>query len=260
MNKRKQLIISIIVFIIYTGLIFISNVFMKMSISENNETFEMISGIIFGFIAIPIFSIIMPIWLSKKWKLDYSFWPKRKKLWIILPILLIYILIANFEAIKSLMNTKITIDDFIIHYISAMLFHVTYYPLFVIFIFPIMRKNSGLTASLLITSLLFALYHLAQFHFFPAGATPLLQFFLFITFIISLLFYVWSESLILVSLVHSTNGAIGLVANGTIFNEIDFLFYLTIIIVGSLFGYMIVQSIREKDNYSENWWLKTKIE
>ena len=66
--------------------------------------------------------------------------------------------------------------------------------------------------------------------------------------------------MILVSLVHSTNGAIGLAANGTIFNEIDFLFYLTIIIVGSLFGYMIIQSFRKKDNYDENWWLKTKIE
>lgn len=123
-----------------------------------------------------------------------------------------------------------------------------------------MRKNFGVTASLLVTSILFALYHLAQFHFFPAGTTPLLQLFLFVTFIISLLFYVWSESLILVSLVHSTNGAIGLVANGTIFNKIDFLFYLTIIIVGSFFGYMIVQSIRKKDNYTKNWWLKTKIE
>lgn len=260
MNKRKQLIVSGLVFIIYTGLILASNIFMKMSVSKNNETYEMVSGIIFGFIAIPIFSIIIPIWLSKRWQLDFSFWPKGKKLWIILSILIIYILIANFEAIKSIMNTKITIGDFIIHYISAMLFHVTYYPLFVVLIFPVMRKNFGVTASLLVTSILFALYHLAQFHFFPAGTTPLLQLFLFVTFIISLLFYVWSESLILVSLVHSTNGAIGLVANGTIFNKIDFLFYLTIIIVGSFFGYMIVQSIRKKDNYTKNWWLKTKIE
>lgn len=106
MNNRKQLIISSIVFISYTGLILVSNIFMKMSVSENNEAYEMISGIIFGFIAIPIFSIIIPIWLSKKWQLDFSFWPKGKKLLIILFILIIYVLIANFEAIKSIMNTK----------------------------------------------------------------------------------------------------------------------------------------------------------
>ena len=260
MNKRKQLIITGLIFIAYTGLIIASNIFMKMSVSANNKTYEMISGILFGFIAIPIFSIIIPIWLSKKWQLDFSFWPKRKKIWIVLAILTIYILIANFESIKSIMHNQISIKDFIIHYISAMLFHVTYYPLFVLLILPIIRKYFGLKSGILFTSLLFALYHLAQFHFFPAGTTPLLQFFLFITFIVSLLFYLWSESLILVSLVHSTNGAIGLVANGTLFNEIDFLFYLTIIIVGSLFGYMIMQSFRKKDNYTENWWLKTKIE
>lgn len=262
MEKRKQLTISIIVYICYVSIILLSNIFMRFSELNNNKTYEMISGILFGFVSIPIFSIIIPILLARKWELDHSFWTKTKNVFIILAILIIYILLANFESIKVIIQKGISIKDFMIHYVSTLLFHVTYYPLFVLLIFPVLRKNFGLIPGLIFTALGFSLYHLAQFHFFPGGTTPLFLFFLFISFIISLLLYLWSESLILVSLVHSTNGAIGLIANGTIFNEIDFLFYLTIVIIGFLFGYMIYQEItkRKKITLNENWWLKVTIE
>ncbi len=159
------------------------------------------------------------------------------------------------------MNTGISISDFTVHYISTLLFHVTYYPLFAVFMFPIFRNNFGLTRGLLLTSLAFALYHLAQFHFFPAGLTPIMQLLLFATFTASLLFYLWSESIILVALAHSTNGAIGLIANGTVFNQIDFVFFLTIIIIVMLFGYMIQQELKYKKKlvFDADWWLQISI-
>lgn len=261
MEKRKQLIICIIIYIFYVSIILLANIFMRQSELNNNKTYEMISGILFGFIGIPIFSIIIPIWLAKKWGLDFSFWPKTKNIFIILAILIIYILLANFESIKVIIQSGISIKDFMIHYVSTLLFHVTYYPLFVLFIFPVIRKNYGLISGLIFTSLAFSLYHLAQFYFFPCGTTPLFLFFLFISFIISLLFYLWSESLILVSLVHNTNGAIALIANGTIFNKVDFVFYLTIVIIGFLFSYMIYQEIKDRKNkpLDKEWWLNISI-
>ncbi len=234
---------------------------MDISESSNNETFEIISGILFGFIGIPVFSLFLPLWLAKKWKLNYSFWPKTKNWITVSIILLLYVILANYEPIKVVLEKGISISDFSIHFISALLFHVTYYPLFAVFIFPVFRKNFGLMLGIIFTSLGFSLYHLTQFHFFPAGITLEMQLLLFIAFSANLLFYLLSESVILVALTHSISGAVGLIANGTVFNQIDFLFYLTIIIIGSLFVYMIRFEIKEgkTKEFDSEWWLQISI-
>lgn len=261
MEKHKQLFITLSIYIIYVGIILLANILMRMSISNHNENLEAISGMLFGFIGIPIFSLILPLWLAKKWQLPYSFWPKSKNLILVILILLLYVLLANFESIKVVLSSGISIRDFAVHYISTLLFHVTYYPLLVVFMFPILRKNFGLIGGLVLTSLAFALYHLAQFHFFPAGLTPIMQVLLFAAFIANLLFYLWSESIILVAIAHSTSGAIGLIANGTVFNQIDFVFFLTIVIMVMLFGYMIQQELkyRKKIVFDSDWWLRISI-
>lgn len=260
MNKRKQLIMGSLVYIAYVGLIALSNFFMKMSVSNHNETYEAISGIIFGFVAIPIFSIIIPFFLVKKWKLDFSYWPKSKNIILVFIVMLLFTFLVNFEAIKTLIHLGISFKEFTIHFISIMLFHTSYYPLFVLLLFPVLRKNFNLIISIIITALAFSLYHLAQFHFYPAGLTLTVQVFLFSYFCASLLLYLWSESVILVAIVHQISGAVAVAANGSIHTEIDFLFYLTIIIISLFFGFMIIQTVRKKDNYIESWWLKTKIE
>lgn len=260
MNKRKQLIIACSVYIIYTGLIALSNFFMKMSLINHNDSYEAISGIIFGFIAIPIFSIFIPFFLAIKWKLDYSFWPKTKNLLLVLFVMFLFLFLVNFESIKALVSDGIGIRDFTVHFISIMLFHTTYYPLLVIMLFPVLRKHFNIKISIILTALAFSLYHLAQFHFYPAGLSLTVQVFLFCYFSASLLLYLWSESIILVAIVHQISGAVAVASNEAVHNKMDFLFYLTIIIISIFFGFMIVQTIRKKDNFNESWWLKTKIE
>lgn len=254
---KKQLFITFLIYILYVGIILLANIFMEMSLSQNKETFEMLSGISFGFIGIPIFSLIIPIWLSKRWKLDFSFWPKKKNIFLVLSILFLFTFLINFESIKTLMHSGLSINVFIIHFIGILLFHTTYYPLFVLLIFPVLRKNVNTQVSIVLTALLFSLYHLAQFHFYPSGLTINVQIFLFCYFIASLLLYLWSESLILVALVHQISGSIAVAANGSIHGEMDFLFFLTIPIITIFFGYMIYQSIKGKDkiNYNEKWWI-----
>jgi len=260
-EERKQLFIALAIYFIYVGIILLANILMRMSVLTHNKNLESVSGMLFGFIGIPIFSLILPLWLAKKWQLPYSFWPKSKNWILVVPFLLLYAFLANFELIKGVLNSGISIRDFAIHYISSMFFHVTYYPLFAVFMFPILRKNFGLMRGLLLTSLAFALYHLAQFHFFPAGTTLVMQVVLFVSFTANLFFYLWSESIILVSLAHSTNGALGLIVNGAVFNEIDIVFYLAIIFIIGLFGYMIQQELkyRKKVEFDADWWLQISI-
>ncbi len=252
--------IACLVYTIYVGLIALSNFFMKISLANHNEIYEAISGIIFGFIAIPIFSIIIPFFLAKKWQLDFSLWPKTKSLRLVLLTMFLFVFLVNFDSIKALVAGGISIEDFMVHFISIMLFHTTYYPLLVIMLFPVLRKHFNVKTSIILTALAFSLYHLAQFHFYPAGLSLIVQAFLFCYFSASLLLYLWSESIILVAIVHQISGAVAVASNGSVHNEIDFLFYLTIIIISVFFGFMIVQAIRKKDNFNENWWLKTKIE
>ncbi len=261
MNNKKQLIGTSVIYLIYVGLIFIANILMEISINKQNETFEALSGIIFGFIAIPVFSLAIPIWLSLKWKLDFSFWPKKKNLLLVLLIMLIFTIIANYKSINILINSGLRLDIFIIHFISILLFHTTYYPLFVLLIFPVLRKSLSISMSIIITALAFSLYHMAQFHFYPAGTTFAIQIFLFSYFVASLLLYLWSESLILVAIVHQIAGAVAVAANGSVHGKIDFLFYLTIPIIAIFFGYMIYQSLKGKDKmkYREKWWIQIKI-
>ena len=233
---------------------------MELSIKVNNSSYEMISGILFGFIGIPVFSIILPLWIAKRWRLHYSFWPRNKNLFLVIPILVLYVLLTSFESIRLILESGISLGDFIIHYFNAMLFHVTYYPLFVVFIFPILRKNFKLVGGLILTSLAFAVYHLAQFHYFPAGLSPIFQLYLFAGFFVNLLLYLWSESIILMTIVHTMNGAIGLAANGTVFNQISFLSFLTIVIIGALFIYMIYQALKNRKlDFDKDWWLQVSI-
>jgi len=260
MRKRGQLITAFTIYGIYVLIILLANFFMRLSESTGNETFEMISGISFGFIGIPIFSIIIPIWLSKKWQLEFSFWPKTKNIFLVISVFTILTFLLNFESIKTLMLSGTSIKVFCIHFVSTLLFHVTYYPLFILLIFPVLRKNINLKSSILITAMAFALYHLAQFHFYPAGITLSVQIYLFSYFIFSIILYLWSESLILTSLVHQTTGALAVAANGSIHTEIDFLFFLTIPIIVFLFGYMGFQAIKNRRELNNDWWLQFKIE
>jgi hypothetical protein len=233
---------------------------MRLGEQRDIEIYQLISGILFGFIAIPVFSLLLPLRLANKWRLNYSLWPRSKNAGYVILFCTAYIILTNYSAIQNLFSESYALTDYLVHFISAMLFHVTYYPLFVILLFPLFRERLGLIPAIAITSLLFSLYHLTQFHFFPAGTGLRMQIVLFIAFTFNILIYLWSESIILVSLLHSTNGAVGLLSNGTIFNEVDFLFYLTLIIITGLFIYYIVRDkkLRREYEFEADWWLSVK--
>jgi hypothetical protein len=262
MKKQNQLLIAIVVYLLYVTTIFLSNWLMKMSVTVHSENLEKISGMLFGFVAIPVFSLFIPIWLARKWQLDYSFWPRSKNVFLVIVVMAIFTFLVSEEAIRKLIESGLSFKTFSIHFLSTCLFHVTYYPLFVLLLFPIFRNSYGLVKGVLLTSFLFAMYHLCQFYFYPAGISLRIQLFLFCYFILSLILYLWSESLILTALVHQINGAISIASNGSIHTEMDFLYYLTIVIMIIFFGYMISQIIRNKDKmiFRSQWWLNVQIQ
>jgi hypothetical protein len=261
-EKRLQLTITLGIYMIFIALFALANSLMLLG--ERNgtvESIEPIAGMIMGLLMFPVFSITLPLWLAHKWKLDFSFWPRGKNWLFGLAIIAIYVFLGQMYAINTIASQGISIKDFTVHFISTTLFHISYYPLFAVLMLPVLRKNFGLATGLIVPALLFALFHLAGFYYFPGGLQPWMQAGLFAAFLVDLFIYLWTENIILVAIAHNISGSVGLVVNGTLFNQVDEMLIVTAIIMTGLFAYMIVYEIRHQERpYNRDWWLQMASE
>ncbi|MCD4708056.1 MAG: hypothetical protein K8S62_10005, partial [Candidatus Sabulitectum sp.] len=167
-GKKRQLTIALSIYLIYTLLLLIANVLNYLGEKNGTlETMEPIAGMLIGLLAIPVFSIALPLWLARKWGLEFSFWPRRKNWLPGVAIVALYTFLVNQQSLTRLLTMNIPAFDFMIHFIGTTLFQVSYYPLFAILLLPVIRMNFGLKTGLAATSVLFAVYHLGQFYYFP---------------------------------------------------------------------------------------------
>lgn len=256
-KNRLQLTITLGIYVVFVALFALANALMLHG--ERNgtiESMEPIAGMIMGLVMFPIFSIGLPLWLARKWKLEFSFWPRGKNWLAGLAIIAVYIYLSQMYAITEIASRGILLSEFAVHFVSTMLFHISYYPLFAILMLPVLRKNFGLAAGLVIPALLFALFHLAGFYYFPGGLKPWMQAGLFAAFLVDLFLYLWTENVILVAIAHNIGGSVGLAINGTVFSKVDEMLIVTVIIMAGLFAYMIIYEIRHRARpYDQGWWL-----
>jgi len=260
-DKRRQLVVALAIYLIFTLLILVANVLNYIGERDGTlKTMEPIAGMLMGLLAFPVFCIGLPLWLARRWGLEFAFWPRRKNWLLGVVIVALYVYLVQAEPLSQVVAMNISALDFLIHFCSSALFHISYYPLFAVLLLPVIRRNLGLGAGLVATAALFALYHLAQFYYFPAGLTLRLQVLLFVLFLANLLWYLWTENLILVALAHCVIGSVGLAANGTLFNQVDEMLIVTAILMAGLFAYMIVYEVRQRGRpYRAEWWLRTEI-
>jgi hypothetical protein len=261
-QNRRQLAIALGVYLAFTLLFLAANGLTCVDEQDGQlGILESIAGMILGFLAFPLFCIGLPLWLARHWNLEFAFWPRRKRWWLGVLIVLLYMFLTQEQSLLKILALRISPLDFVVHFLSTTLFHVSYYPLYVVMLLPVLRKNLGLAGGLVATAALFALYHLAGFCYFPAGVTVRLQALLFASFTVSLLLYLWTENLILVALAHTVGGSVGLAVNGTLFNQADELLIVTAVLMAGLFAYMIIYEIRHRERaYREGWWLQTRID
>jgi hypothetical protein len=254
-DKKRQLGIAIIVYLSYVGIILLANVLMKIRITTGNEMYEAIGGMLFGFLAIPLLSVILPFLLAKRWNLQCSFWP-RDKPWgmVVIVVLLVYCYFGFRESIATVVSNGIPLKDFIIHLLSVSMFHIPYYPLFLVFIFPIVRKNFGLFWGILITAVAFGVYHCSQFHNFPEGLSIRIQVFFIAEFIVILVLYLWGQSIIILSVAHAVVGAFDLAANNYLSTDVDFVFVIALVVSGATLGYMVMQALQKVKKLDPEWW------
>jgi membrane protease YdiL (CAAX protease family) len=248
--------VALAVFLAFTLLIAVANLFADWSGGDDASPWMSASGFLLGFVAIPVFAVALPLWLSVRWNLPRSWWPRRGRVLVSLAVVGGYMVLANFAAIRTLAEQGADPARFAVHFTSAMLFHVPYYPLFAVLVFQTLRGWRGTPLAMLVTSAAFALYHLAQWHFFPDGTEPLWLFLLFLAFMADLALYLFTRSLILVALSHSLGGAANMASAGTWFDRVDIVFYLTVAIVGAILVWSIFDQrrlARAGRPFSDDW-------
>jgi len=259
LKPRSQTVIAFGVFATYSLLILLANWFAAQTGGDENSPLMAVSGILMAFVAIPVFSIAIPLWLARRWKLAYSWWPDSVRTWLTAIVWVgAYVFLMNFYALQALLSSPFDATRFTIHFVSAMLFHVPYYPLFAILILRTSERWLGLPSGIAAAGLLFALYHLTQYYFFPTGTEPVWLAALFAIFVADMLLYLLTRSLGLVALAHSAGGAIGLASAGTYFPGMDFVFFATIAIVGALLVWSGLDRKRHDGivDEQERVWLK----
>lgn len=254
---RGRLLIALSIYLAFTLLFLAANALMRAGEGAGTlAAMEPLAGALMGLLMFPVFAIGLPLWLARRWELPFSFWPRRKPWPLAALATALYVGLMQWTSLSQLAALNIAPGDFLLHTASAMLFHVSYYPLFAGLLLPVLRRAAGNWVGLIATALLFALYHLAGFYYFPAGVTPRMQVFLTASFLASLLLYLWTESMILVALAHSVNGAFGLALNGTLFNQVNEMLIVTAVLMTGLFAYMIVYELRHRERpYAGGWWL-----
>lgn len=243
-QTQGRVVLAVGVVIVYTALIAVANLFADYAQGDDDSPWMAASGMLLGLVAIPVFSIILPLWFAARWNLSRSWWPPRDRVLPSIVVIAIYMVIANFGAIRALAGSGADPFRFAVHFTSAMLFHVPYYPLFAVLLFQTLRACRGTRIAMIATAAAFSLYHLAQWHFFPDGAQPLWLVLLFFAFLVDLVLYLYTRSLMLVALSHSLGGAANMASAGTWFDNIDLVFGLTIVIVGALLVWSVIDQRR----------------
>jgi hypothetical protein len=259
--NNRQLLIALAVDTGFTLLFLAANIIHHLG--ERNGTLEVmepIAGMILGFLVFPVFCIGLPLWRARRWELEYPSWPRRKNWLAGVAVGALYVILTQQQSISQLASMGVPAGDFLIHFTSSALFHASSYALFAVLLLPVLGLSFGWPVGWAGTAALFAGYHLAGFHYFPAGATLGLQVLLFCSFAANLLIYLWTKNLVLAALIHTIGGSIGLAVNGTIFNQADEMLIVSAVILAGFFACMIASHLRHRGRpYRAEWWLQTRI-
>ncbi len=261
MDDIKKIRIAFFIFLLSALTAFMGNKGLEMAFTNGSLWQEIISYVLIAGFAICLFGVILPVRLATRWKLTCSFWPKNKNPLHIIFFLGLWFVLLNYENLSAIRVSQISGIRFSIHLIHTLLLQITYYPLFAMFLFPVFRRRYGLWWSLLMNGVLFTLIHIAQTYLYPELNHSYAAGYLFVTFIVYMLLYIWSESLILVMIVHVITNALLLASKGVVYEGTGVLFWLSVLITFGVLVYMIRGAIQKKNTHQNNpdFWISIEL-
>jgi hypothetical protein len=247
---------ALLVWAAYAGLIALANLFAAWATGDGAALWRTASAVTLGVVAVPVFSVILPLWLAARWGLAISWWPEAQD-WPLAALLTVgSVVVSSFDGLRAVFAAgNLSLAAFAVHFTSVALFQVSTFPLFAVLILGAWRPVTGLVPAMAVAASAVALTHLAQWVFFPATAGGGVLLLLFFAFLADLLLYLLTRSLWLAALAHCMTGAVALARTGTVFSNKDFIFWISAVLLTALFVWSLYE-MRRPSRDSARVWLR----
>jgi hypothetical protein len=222
--------IELSIFVSYCLLILLTNCLFKKHSETGNRYLEAIGGLVFLLLAILLAGTIIPLYLTAKHYLLVQMWPDNPSLAI--GLLIIFYSFARTEMISKIVSQGRELKQSFFTFLGPLAVHFSSTLVTIGITYPWLKTILPLPVALFIASLMFPIYHLAQFHFFPVGLKPGFQFQILGFSLGYVLFYELTSSFILTFALQHLIATTTFIHNRDYqFGERDFPFYFGIIVV-----------------------------
>lgn len=261
MDEKRKIHYALSIFILSGISVYLGNLGLEKALSLGNPWYQVGGYILLAGFGLALFGIYMPFRMASRWGLPYAFWPKNKNPLHVIFFLALWFVLMNYDNLTIIRMIGLNWSTFFGHFTQTLLIQAVYYPLFAMLLFPAFRKRYGLWWSLFINGVLFTVYHTLFPAIFPEIVHSYAAGYLFITFIAYMLLYIWSESLILVMIVHLFSNAILLASKGVIYDSETAPIAIPLLLtVGTLAG-MIYGLLRQKDTpiNDPDFWISINL-
>jgi len=246
MDEKKKIRHALFILILSGISVYLGNLGLEKAFSLGNSWYEAGAYILLAGFGLALFGIYVPFRMVSKWGLPHAFWPKNKNPLHVIFFLALWFVLMNYDNLTIIRMNGLSWSAFLGHLTQTLLIQVIYYPLFAMLLFPAFRKRYGLWWSLFINGVLFTVYHTLFPAIFPEIVHSYAAGYLFITFIAYMLLYIWSESLILVMIVHLLSNALLLASKGVIYKSETLPIVIPLLLTAGTLAGMIYGLLRQK--------------
>ncbi len=205
------------------------NFLLRKGQQTGRERYDILAGVVIFVVGIAGCGIFVPLYLIKAGWFAASFLPARPGLTVAAAGMAI--LFGGAPYISTLVKRKVSVGKLGLLFLGPIAMHFSYWPLWAGLLFPSVAAFTGPLGAAVIGGVLFALYHQVHFHNFPPGRKLDMQFELAVYGTAFLLFYHWSDSLLLTFVVQHCLAVLGIAyKEHWDFAEVDEPFYFSLVV------------------------------
>jgi len=230
-TNRDDLPLAVGLYLAFCGVVALSNGIAGLAARTASETLEALSGLTLFIVGMAGLGVVLPLYLARRGRVELPLFPEKRHSTVALGLLAAF-LFARSEYLVDLVRSPRPLVQSIAVFFGPLLIHFASVMMCFGLLLPAVRRRWGAKAAVLLTAAAWIVYHLAQFHFFPEGLTPALQFELFSFGLGYALFYLWSGSLLYTfALQHLVAVSTFIYDRDFGFGEVDEPFVMSVVIV-----------------------------
>lgn len=238
--NRDGLPLAVGLYLAFCGVVILSNGIAGLAARTASEALEALSGLVLFMIGMTGLGLVFPLYLARRGRVELPLLPRERRHSTVALGLLAAFLFARNEMLVDLVRSPRPLGQSVAVFFGPLLVHFASMMMCFGLLLPASRRRWGAKAAVLLTAVAWIVYHLAQFHFFPDGLKPALQFELFSFGLGYALFYLWSDSLLYTfALQHLVAVSTFICKRDFGFGEVDEPFVMSVVIVLLTLAYIV---------------------